>query len=84
MEGRNIIGKVKGVNRTEKINKDGLYEEAFKVTIEFVDTDYKAKLVIQTEDKDTAKSFILGQEFQLRLAPANTKLDEFSVLEQER
>lgn len=77
MEIKNLVGRVVGINRTEKINKDGLDVENYRVTIEFVDADYKAKLTITTEDEEVATQFRLNQEFQLRLFPANKTLSDF-------
>ncbi len=77
MEIKDLVGRVVGINRTEKINRDGLDVETYKVSLEFVDADYKVKLTITTEEFDIAEQFRLNQEFKLSIQPANRSLDEF-------
>ncbi|WP_456329263.1 hypothetical protein [Archaeoglobus sp.] len=77
LEIRNLIGKVVGINRTEKVNRDGDSVETYKVTIEFDDSDYKVKATITTEDAGIIEDFHLNQEFRLSIQPANRKLSDF-------
>lgn len=77
LEIRNLVGKVIGINRTEKINRDGESVETYKVTIEFDNSDYKVKTTITTEDARIIENFHLNQEFRLSISPANRRLSDF-------
>jgi len=77
LEIKDLVGRVVGINRTEKINRDGLDVETYKVNLEFVDANYKVKVTITTEEMTIAEEFRLNQEFRLSIQPANKTLDEF-------
>ena len=77
MEIKDLVGKVVGINKVEKINSKGKNEEKYRIMIEFSEFDYDIKMNITTEEIEIAKEFQLNQEFVLNIRPANKTLEEF-------
>ena len=77
LEIKDLVGKVVGINRTEKVDRYGDSVESYKITIEFQDSDFKVKATITTDDAEIAESFHLNQEFKLSILPANKTLEDF-------
>jgi hypothetical protein len=77
LEIKDLVGKVVGINKVEKLNSKGNNEEKYKITIEFDGFDYEVKVAITTEYVEIAEQFRLNQEFRLSIQPANKTLDEF-------